>query len=179
MRFIILAILLFPFSAFAGNQVFNAGLEQATPGYLGSTPLFPAGFKLYKYGTLTQSYVYPAIGYNGSIGLRLNVKNAAPKSGSWFTQTPGYNMSVVAGTWRTYRDWTKCTKTMGLRAVYTRADGSQFAIHYPSYTVGNNLWNKIQYNIQIPPGAVKVAIGRFAYQDSSCIIDNVYFGSVL
>ena len=176
MKKFITALLLFPATVLAGNQVYNAGLETPTPYYMGSTPA-PAGFMLRKFGSLTQTSVYPAEGYNGSIGFRMTAKNVATGSGLWFAQTPAYSLPVVAGSWRTYRDWTKCTKAMRVLAIYTRANGSEFSVQYPSYTVGDGAWHRIAYNLQVPAGAVEVSIGRFAYQDSSCVVDNVYFGS--
>ena len=178
MKKLLLAVLLFPATVLAGNQVYNAGLETPTPYYMGAIPT-PAGFTPRKFGTLTKSYVYPATGYNGTIGLRFTAQNVSPGSGLWFTQTPAYRMPVVSGSWRTYRDWTKCTKAMRVLAIYTRANGSEFSVQYPSYTVGDGAWHRIAYNLQVPAGAVKVSIGRFAYQASSCVVDNAYFGSVL
>lgn len=179
MKNLLLALLLFPTLVLAGNQVYNSGLEKPMPWYIGATMTGAAGFNLVKIGTVSMSSIYPANGYRGTVGFRMTAANVAKGSGIWFKQTPGYNLPVTAGSWRTYRDWTRCTKSMRILAVYSRADGSQFAVQYPSYTVGDGAWHRIAYNLRVPVGAVKVSIGRFAYQASSCVVDNIYFGSPL
>lgn len=131
------------------NMIMNADLSAVSP----ADPSLPWYWSKDGWGDNTASYVYPAQGYNGGIGLTVDVSSRVSGDAKWVFDsipvTPGENYA--------YSDYYKSNVQSYITAAFEMSDGSFTYADYSTPAAAAD-WTQASVTINAPLGAQKMTV---------------------
>lgn len=165
----LISLSVFPlFTHAAGNLVPNGDLETAS-----GDPAIPQGWSSDKWGTLTAVFTYPAAGYNGSKGAKIDVTGYSSGDAKWsFTPIP-----VTAGTVYTISDNYSSTAASEVNLELRASNGSITYVWLADLPSTSGAWSTYNMQYAVPSGITSLTVFHLLPRNGSLTIDNMSISS--